>query len=61
MGSKRSYVVAVPHWFLVLLCAPLGVALHTKPRWRFRIADLLGAMTVWAVLLGLLAMLPRGG
>jgi hypothetical protein len=57
--AVESYMLTVPHWFLVAVSGALAVALKPKPRWRFSVRDLLFATTMIAVIVAALASLPR--
>lgn len=60
-ATSKDIAVVVPYWFLVFLSAALAFALwhKYKKKWQFSLRELLIAMTVVAVVLGLIVVLAR--
>ena len=56
---NHGIVLAMPHWFLVLLTGTLSAILWTKQQWRFTLRSLFIVTTFLAVVLGMIAWLDR--
>jgi hypothetical protein len=58
-ATLQGWGVSVPFWFLVMTTGAAALALSRKWRWRFSIRGLFVAVTLVAVLLGLVSLFDK--
>jgi hypothetical protein len=59
LTHSQYFILAAPHWFLVLLAVMMSAAPWMRWKWRFTLRTLLIAITLVAVVLGLIVYAVR--